>query len=108
MKYGVLRLSPVVDPDDVGVAEVRRGLRLSSEPLHERLVGGVLGVEDFDRNPAIEQVVSALIDIGHSAPGQMGRDLITVGQSGLGIHGSRADCRNGLVPTHGIPSATAR
>jgi hypothetical protein len=80
-------LPPVVDPDDVGVGEVGRGLGLAPEPLDEGFIIGELGVEDLDRHSPAEQGVLAQIDVCHSPAGQVRREVIALGKGVREVHG---------------------
>ncbi len=53
-EVGRLRLAPVEDRDDVGVAQVGGGLGLSAEALDEGVVGGELREEHLQRHEAVE------------------------------------------------------
>ena len=77
-EVGAALATPVVDADDVRVVEVRRGLGLTAEPLHEARVGGVLGEQHLDRDPAVEQPVVGEEDVGHAAPTEAVLDLVAV------------------------------
>src|SRR5207248_869327 len=44
------------DRDDVRMAEVRREVHLSNEPLPQE-TGGYLGIEHFDRHPAMRMLL---------------------------------------------------
>ena len=58
-------LEVVVDPDDVGVRELGRGLGLAAEALDERRVGGVLGGQALHRHRTVEELVLGQEDLGH-------------------------------------------
>ena len=57
-EVGAFVLAPVVDVDDVGVAEVGGGLGLAAEALDEVGVDRELGEQDLDRDLAVEQLVA--------------------------------------------------
>ena len=71
-------LAPVVDVDDVGMAQVGRRLRLAAEPLDEVGVGGELGEQHLDRHLAIEQQVAGDEHVGHTAATDSLVDLVAV------------------------------
>ena len=60
-------LAPVVDADDVRVAEVGRRLRLAPEALDEVGVDGELGEQHLDGDLAVEQAVAPEEHVGHAA-----------------------------------------
>ena len=59
--------APVVDVDDVRVAEVGRRLRLAPEALDEVGVDGELGEQHLDGDLAVEQPVAPEEHVGHAA-----------------------------------------
>jgi hypothetical protein len=59
----------VVDGDDVGVGQGCRGARLPAEPGDEALVVDEVGTHDLERDLAVEPLVDAEVDRGHSAVG---------------------------------------
>ena len=59
--------APVVDADDVRVAEVGGRLRLAPEALDEVGVDGELGEQHLDRDLAVEQAVAPEEHVGHAA-----------------------------------------
>ena len=68
------------------MGEIGCRLSFTAESFYEGLVGRVLGMKDLYGDLAVEQRVLTLIDIGHSAPGNVGRDVIALGQFGGGFH----------------------
>ena len=62
---GALELAAVVDGDDVGVLEPRRGFRLAAEPLDELAVLGEAAVQDLQRDPALKVSVVGEPDVRH-------------------------------------------
>ena len=71
-------LAPVVDADDVGVAEVGRGLGLAAEPLDEVGVDGELGEQHLDGDLAVEQAVAPEEHVGHAAAPDALAQLVAV------------------------------
>ena len=83
---GAGRLAPVVDAHDVGVVEVRRGLRLTPEPLDERRVLRELGEEHLQRDRTVEQLVTGQEDVGHASTTDPALQLVALVQnSGVGL-----------------------
>ena len=73
-------LAPVVDADDVGVVEVRRGLCFAAEPFDERGFARVFREQGLQRDGPIEQPIMGQIDLGHPALGQFALDFVAVGK----------------------------
>ena len=73
-------LAPVVDGDDVRVVEVGGGLRLAPEPLDERRLARVLGVQRLQRDGPVEQLVAGEEDLGHAALRDLPLDLVAIGE----------------------------
>ncbi len=69
-------LAPVVDRDDVGVAEVGGGLCLAAEALDEVAVGRQFGEEDLERDLPVEHEVVGQVDLGHATSRQVAQDLV--------------------------------
>ena len=69
-------LAGVVDGDDRGVVERRRGLRLAAEPGLERRVAGEVGAQPLDRDDAAEPRVVALAHLGHAAAAEQLAELV--------------------------------
>lgn len=61
-------LALVVDADDVGVGQSRRGARLADEPLSERLVVRQGLGHHLEGHPAVQAQVGRLVDRRHAAP----------------------------------------
>src|SRR5215213_2534054 len=70
--------APVVDVDDVGVAEVGRCLGLASEALDEVGVDGEFGEQDLDGDLAVEQAVAPEEHVGHAAAPDALAQLIAI------------------------------
>jgi len=66
-------LAPVVDPDDVGVVQGRRVLRLSTEALDEAWVLGKLGEQHLDCDRPVEHLV---VGEEHLGPSRRGRSAL--------------------------------
>ena len=62
-------LALVVDGDDVGVGQGCRGARLPAEAGDEALVVDEVRAHDLERDLAVEPLVDAEVDGGHSAVG---------------------------------------
>ena len=77
----LVRLSGVVERQDVGVAEARRDLDLAEKPLRAER-GGQLGPEDLYRDLAVVLEVLGKIDRCHPAAADLTPDGIAVGESG--------------------------
>jgi hypothetical protein len=71
-----LGLTAVVDRDDVGMREPRRGLCLAAEPLDEELVVRVTVVQDLDGDAAPELLVLGQIDVRHAARAELPEDAV--------------------------------
>src|SRR5207244_4467388 len=71
-------LAPVVDRDDVGVVEVRRRLRFTTEPLDERRLARVFGEERLHRDRPIQQLVVGEVDLCHPALREFTLDLVAI------------------------------
>jgi hypothetical protein len=70
--------APVVDGDDVGVVQLRRGLRLVAKALGVIVVGRQLGPDDLDPHVTTEPAVEAEVDIRHTAPRRVVPELVPV------------------------------
>ena len=77
-EVGARVLAPVVDVDDVGVAEVGGRLGLAAEALDEVGVDGELGEQHLDRHLAVEQQVAGEEHVGHTAAPDPLVDLVAV------------------------------
>ena len=77
-EIGLELLPPVVDRDDVGMVEVRRGLSLAAEPLDEEFVTGVLGEEHLDGHRSVEQEVTGEVHVSHATAGELAVQFVTV------------------------------
>ena len=82
-EVGPIGGAPVVDPDDVRVAEDGRGTRLPPEPINEPAVAGELGVEHLERDLAPQNGVVGPVDLAHPAGGDAGDDLIPAVDGGF-------------------------
>ena len=71
-------LAPVVDVDDVGMAQVGGRLRLAPKALDEVRVDGELGEQHLDRHLAVEQQVAREEHVGHAAAPDALVDLVAV------------------------------
>ena len=60
-----------VDGDDVGVAEPGDGARLGQEAADDRGVRGELGMDDLDRDSAVERGVGREKDDPHASASQL-------------------------------------
>ena len=69
-------LAPVEDPQHVGVVERGHRARLGPEALQERLVGGQAGLQDLDRDVALQRHVLGQEDVGRSASAQSGEQPV--------------------------------
>ena len=58
-------LEDVVDGDDVRVIQPGDGDGLAPEPFGDHRIGGEVGLEPFDRNPAVELHVGGDPHLGH-------------------------------------------
>ena len=92
---GIGDLPVVVHGRDPGVGDPGGDLGLGTEPVHELGVGGELGLEDLDRDPAVEHGVVGLPDLTHAAGGDQSLESIAVGQDRAGIQ------------AHGAPPSSA-
>ena len=94
----------VADPDDVGVAEHRRGAGLAGEPVDERrVVGQVLG-HHLHRDRLVQPEVGGRVDRGHAAAREPLLEAVAPledeadhGVGHGGVHPN--ECRSG--PAHG-------
>ena len=89
-------LAPVVDRDDVGVVEVRGGLRLAAEALDERRLARVLGEQRLQRDRPVQQLVVREVDLGHPALRELALDLVAVRKDPAGQRhgGENPICRS--------------
>ena len=76
----VALLTPVVDPQDVGVVEGSYRTGLGPEPLEEGLVAGEGGVEDLDGHLAVEGHVVGQVDVGGRTGAHGGDKSVTVAE----------------------------
>ena len=101
---GAAFATPVVHADDVGVVQVGGGLRLATEPLDERGVGGELREQHLDRHRAVEQLIAGEEHFGHPATGEASMQLVTPAEDGWALvgHGGRSVVRAGArrSPVH--------
>jgi hypothetical protein len=73
-------LAAVDHGDDVGMGEGCDRPRLAAEPLDVLLVVGVLLVQDFERDFAVEQTVVRPIDARHSSCADELLELVAIRQ----------------------------
>ncbi len=66
----------VVDLDDVGVLEARRGLRLAEEARGERGVRGQLAAQDLQRHALLQRELQGLVDHPERARAEHALDLV--------------------------------
>ena len=66
------------------MAQPRRGARFASEALEEFGIVGELGVQQFDRDVAIEQRVLRLPDHGHAAASDLANQPIAPAEDAVG------------------------
>ena len=69
-------LAPVEDTQDVGVVERGDRARLGAEALQEGAVGGEAGLEDLDRDVALQRHVFGKEDVSRSAGAQSGEQPV--------------------------------
>ena len=63
------------DRDDVRMAEVRREVHLSNEPLPQE-TGGYLGIQHFDRHPAMRMLLHRQEHPGHATGADLALDVV--------------------------------
>src|SRR5437588_12125127 len=80
---GVLRLTAVVDRDDVRMVERCGVLRLAAEALDELVVVPVAAVEDLDCDSAAELLVFGEVDIRHPAGPELALDPVATVEEGV-------------------------
>ena len=85
-------LAPVDHRDDVRMLQLGDRSRLALEALDEVVVGAVLGVEDLQRDVALEQGVVSLVDARHAALADELFDFVPSGD---------------LLPDHGMNATRA-
>ena len=68
--------APVVDGDDVGVRQARRGACLPAEPIDEGLVARERAVQDLDRDLTREHGVVRAEDLAHTPGGDALHDVV--------------------------------
>ena len=73
-------LAPVVDGDEVGVVQRRRGLGLGLEATQEHGVVGQRRVQHLDRHAAAELHVVGHVDLGGRAGTDQGREPVPIGE----------------------------
>ena len=69
-----------MDRNDVGMAQLGRGLRLAGEPLADVLLERQLRRQHLDRDPALEPLVPGAIHHAHAAPPDLALDGVGVAQ----------------------------
>ncbi len=79
-------VAKVVNGDDVRVREVCRGARFHFEAFLERRVFGIILVQDFDGNIALEHQIARAEHVGHSARAELFEKLITLIEKRAGFH----------------------
>ena len=77
-EVGAELLAPVVDRHDVGMVQVRGGLRFASEPLDEGIVAGMFREENLHRDRSIEEEIAGQIDVGHATAGELAVQFVTI------------------------------
>ncbi|GGW80595.1 hypothetical protein GCM10010350_76660 [Streptomyces galilaeus] len=90
-----MELAEVVHPDDIGVVESGRGLRLQAESLGVRRLSGT---QQFDRHRAPEDLVGSPSHLAHRAASQQLLHLIAVRQQTLHTHPDHHDARTSPSP----------
>ena len=83
----------VVDGDDAGVVQRRRGLGFTGETAPPLGVADRLGAQGLDRHKAVQMGVARLVDNAHPSPANPGEDLVvrkswTYHGEGWSIHAS--------------------
>ena len=82
------RLAGGIDRDDVGVAQLGDGAGLLEEPLAERDVARHVGVDDLDRDWAVEGGVARQVDRPHPALAEQALDGVLRTEGGAqGVQG---------------------
>ena len=82
-------LAPVKDRNNVGVREVGGGLGLPAKSFDEGGIGAQFGVENFERDGTVKELVLGAIDQGHAAARNQVGYLVAVGIDawfGDGLH----------------------
>ena len=88
-----VRLTSVVDRDDVRMREPGGMRRLAAEALDELLVVRVAVVQDLDRDAPAQLLVLREVDVGHAAAAELACDPVAAGEEGSGegvLDGHRA------------------
>jgi hypothetical protein len=80
----------VVDGDDVGMVEARRGDRFPTEPLGDHRIGGERRFEPLDRHFPIERQVHGQPHLGHAALREHALQLVPLRDDGGGGRRSRS------------------
>ena len=75
-EVGSIRLVDLVDGDDVGVVQRRRGFGLLNEALLAGFVFQLLGAEDLDADEAVEAQIPGLVDHTHPALAELGEYFV--------------------------------
>src|SRR5262249_23508839 len=94
--------SYVVDRNDVGMVEGRRGASLLDEPLAPGRVGSSLGREDLDGDGPVEVGVVSLVHHAHGALAELLQNLIM--SEGFADHSFPFNLP--LAPAAGCPRTT--
>ena len=71
-------LADRVDRNDVGMAQLGRGLGLAGETLPDVRLEGELRGKDLDRHPTLKALVAGAVDNPHPAPADFAFDRICV------------------------------
>jgi hypothetical protein len=87
-------LAGLVDRDDAGMVDAGRDPRLAQEPPAEHVVGGQLGREHLERDPAVEAQLHRPVDLAHAPAPQAGLDPVA-GDLDVGVRlPVHAECCN--------------
>jgi hypothetical protein len=68
------------------VRQVGGGLSLTSKSFDECLTFGVLAVKDLDRDLAAQEAIFGHPDVGHSTPGEVGDEGVSVREDSCRFH----------------------
>ena len=79
-EHAATLVTPVVDRDDVWVADSRRGARSLTEPVDDLRVGRELGGEDLHRDGSVEVAVVREEDLGRRRCGETLPQLVATGE----------------------------
>ena len=71
----------VVDRHDPRVVDAGDGDRLAAEAVDEHVVGGQIGVEQLDRDLAVEHLVGAQPDLRHPADREAPVEAVAIGEA---------------------------